>query len=381
MFDGEVGAQAVAVVEEALAALDDIYERGWQPADLLHVARRSGDYDHTDLTAGLVLHHARCARAHERAPWEWVGQLRSAEEQHPRAAQVATGEQSPRALAARLLFEDPYHSVDEIRLLALTWRCAGSWQLLDDPPSRWPHHRVDDTSAAGRARSADPKLLNRIRGLLAKAEATDFAEEAETFTAKAQELMSRYSIGVAMLAGERGENPTVRARRIHLENPYVKEKVHLLSEIAAANRVRVVWADTLATATVVGTPVDLEQVDVLFTSLLLQATRAMQHSDAGSRKGSRTTSFRKAFLAGYAARIGQRLRDADTRATLEAADAARISVDDLLPVLADTSAAVDAEFQRLFPVTRAKRTGRSVDAEGWYAGRAAADEARLAAGG
>lgn len=375
MFDGEVGAQAVTVVEDALSALDDIYERGWQPADLLHVAHRAGESDHSDLTATLVLHHAHRGLAYERAPWDWLNQLRTIEEQHPCAVRGDRGDESVRTLAARLLFEDPYHSVDEIGLLAVTWRCAGSWQMLDAPPSRWPQRRTAESAAS--TKSADPKLLNRIRGLLAKAEATDFAEEAETFTAKAQELMSRYSIGAAMVAGERSENPTVRARRIHLDNPYVQAKVHLLNEIAVANRARTIWADQVATATVVGTPVDLEQVDVLFTSLLLQATRAMQHADAGSRKGSRTTSFRKAFLTGYASRIGQRLRDADARATVEAADEAHISVDDLLPVLADTSAAVDAEFERLFPVTRAKRASRSVDADGWYAGRAAADEARL----
>ncbi|NLG56488.1 MAG: DUF2786 domain-containing protein [Rhodococcus sp.] len=377
MFDGEVGDAAVGVVEDALSVLDDIYERGWQPADLIHVARRSGDNDHHDLTAALLLHHARSSRAYQRAPRDWVGQLLSIEEQHPRAARGGP-EDSPRTLAARLLFEDPYHSVDEISVLTLGWRCAGKWQLLDDPPSLWPQQRIDDADDG--AQEADPKVLKKIRGLLAKAEATNFAEEAEIFTAKAQELMSRYSIGAAMLAGERGRSRTVRARRMHLDNPYVQQKVMLLGEIAVANRVRVVWSDELATATVVGTPVDLDQVDVLFTSLLLQATRAMQQSDSGSRKGGRTTSFRKAFLTGYASRIGQRLRDADAQATLAAADEANISVDDLLPVLADTSAAVDTEFERLFPVTRTKRASRSVDAEGWYAGRSAADEAHLSGG-
>jgi len=159
----------------------------------------------------------------------------------------------------------------------------------------------------------------------------------------------------------------------------VKEKVHLLTEIGESNRVRTVWFSDIALATVVGTPVDLQQVDMLFTSLLVQATRAMQFADSSNRGGSRTTSFRKGFLAGFASRIGHRLRDAGTKATAEAADAASMDVADLLPILATTSEAVDAEFDRLFPTTR-KTRGRSVDAEGWHAGQAAADDANLRPG-
>ncbi|MER2206671.1 MAG: hypothetical protein ABS980_22110, partial [Rhodococcus sp. (in: high G+C Gram-positive bacteria)] len=145
------------------------------------------------------------------------------------------------------------------------------------------------------------------------------------------------------------------------------------------NRVRTVWFSDIALATVVGTPVDLQQVDMLFTSLLVQATRAMQFADSSNRGGSRTSSFRKGFLAGFASRIGHRLRDAGTKATAEAADAASMDVADLLPILATTSEAVDAEFDRLFPTTR-KTRGRSVDAEGWHAGQAAADDANLRPG-
>lgn len=56
-------------------------------------------------------------------------------------------------------------------------------------------------------------------------------------------------------------------------------------------------------------PSDLDAVELLFTSLLVQATTAMLA--AGSRQDahgrSRTRSFRQSFLAAYAQRIGERL--------------------------------------------------------------------------
>jgi len=75
-------------------------------------------------------------------------------------------------------------------------------------------------------------------------------------------------------------------------------------------------------ATVVGMAVDLELVDMLFTSLLIQATRAL--TEAGNvriteggyqpARLNRSPSFRRAFLLSYATRIGERLAEAGQRA-------------------------------------------------------------------
>ncbi len=384
MFDDESDPQAAAAVHTLVGELSAAYERGWQPADILHLARRSKEPSDAPLAAALVLHESERTRAENRAPRDWIEQLRTIGELYPATSHLARRHpgESPdyHALAAGLMYEDPFHSVHHFTDLSLTWTNLPGWTVLAPPPSTWPNVRLDESGVAGSETEADTKVLNRIRGLLAKAEATDFAEEAEIFTAKAQELMTRYAINAALLHTWNGMGDTpVHSRRIHLENPYVKEKVHLLTEISDSNRVRTVWFSSLAIATVVGTPLGLQQVDMLFTSLLVQATRAMQFADASSSIGSHTTSFRKGFLAGFASRIGQRLRDADSRATVDAADEAAIPVDDLLPILAGKSEAVDSEFERLFPRTR-KARGRAVDANGWYAGQSAADDASLSPG-
>jgi hypothetical protein len=66
--------------------------------------------------------------------------------------------------------------------------------------------------------------------------------------------------------------------------------------------------DRLAIATVVGVPLDIDQVEMLFTSLLIQATRAMTEAGA-DQPGSfeRSATFGRSFLAAYAVRIGERL--------------------------------------------------------------------------
>jgi hypothetical protein len=127
--------------------------------------------------------------------------------------------------------------------------------------------------------------------------------------------------------------------------------------------------------TIVGAELDLQLTELLSTSLLVQANRAMlaagQH--VGYRGESRTRSFRQSFLMAYAQRIGERLQ-----ATTEAAQAAVPEADAgrLLPVLSRREEQVDALFTKLFPDTVTRRT-RITNGAGWSAGLNAADQARL----
>jgi hypothetical protein len=55
-------------------------------------------------------------------------------------------------------------------------------------------------SERSRGRPVDERMLSRVRALLAKAESTEFPEEAEALSSRAQELMARHSIDDAFLA-------------------------------------------------------------------------------------------------------------------------------------------------------------------------------------
>jgi hypothetical protein len=233
---------------------------------------------------------------------------------------------------------------------------------LGAPPSRRPQNT---------------RVLEKVRALLAKAESTTFPQEAEALSAKAQELMARHAIDSAMLAAGAGracgEGPT--GVRVPVDDPYAGAKSILLAEVAAANGCRAVWSKGLAFSTLLGFEADLEFVDVLYTSLLVQATSAMVA--AGSRVDrsgrSRTRSFRQAFLLAYASRIGHRLREAEAASRAAAAEEYGEA---LLPVLADRSAAVRAAEAEAFPHVVSRSVTIS-NAAGWAAGKAAADLASL----
>ena len=221
----------------------------------------------------------------------------------------------------------------------------------------------------------EAKVLAKVRGLLAKAESTTFPEEAEALSAKAQELMARHAIDHALAsAGARAEAPG--GRRLPLEDPYADAKSMLLAAVARANRCRAVHIVDLAHATVLGFESDLVAVEVLFTSLLVQANRAMLAAGRDDRR-SRQRGFRSSFLSAYANRIGQRL-EASTQAEVAEADADQGGR--LLPVLAARDDAVDDAVDSMFGDGLISRPARISDHRGWLAGHAAADLADLAVG-
>jgi hypothetical protein len=222
-----------------------------------------------------------------------------------------------------------------------------------------------------------PPLLARIRGLLAKAESTEFPEEAEALTAKAQQLMAQHSIDTALLDAKQGPRKAPGGLRVGMDAPYEEAKVVLLQAIASANRCRTVWSKHLGFTTVIGFAADTQAVELLYTSLLVQAQSALQ--TAGTRTytdgASRTRSFRQSFLTAYAARISLRLTQATDRAT-EAADEDHGPA--LLPVLASRAKAVDDRVDEWFDeLSYSHRTASARDPEGWAHGTAAADRAHL----
>jgi hypothetical protein len=213
--------------------------------------------------------------------------------------------------------------------------------------------------------------------LLAKAEATEFPDEAEALSEKAQELMAKFSLDRALVDADPSHDlPDYSgARRIWVETPYVSAKAQLVGAVASANGCRTVSMEQLAVVTIVGAELDLQLTELLSTSLLVQANRAMLAAGKhiGYRGESRTRSFRQSFLMAYAQRIGERLQATTnaTRAAVPEADADR-----LLPVLSKREEQVDALFTKLFPETVTRRT-RITNGAGWNAGLTAADLAQL----
>ncbi|WP_267888789.1 DUF2786 domain-containing protein [Streptomyces sp. NRRL F-5755] len=361
-----VGAALLAAAEDAVRRC---WQGGWQPADLERIVRReTGGGPRTAVVVDAMAAEAqRAGRAAERARGpRWAAQLRDLEAHVWWAPDPGYLEELARRRRSSR-FETAYDVLAALRVLA-----------------RLP--RITPLPAARPVRAGtptEPRLLGRIRGLLAKAEATDYPEEAEALSAKAQELMARHSIDEALLdhAGADAGPGTGRATapaaiRIGIEGPYEQAKALLLDAVAAANRCQAVWSGDVGFSTLIGFEADLEAAELLYTSLLLQATTAMHragdahHSHGRSR---RTRDFRQTFLVAYADRIRTRLTAATDEATTEAAT----TTPALLPVLAAREVAVAETTDNLFPDTAAIRMRGVRDAAGWEQGRAAADQARL----
>ena len=358
-----VGQVIGRVADQALAV---VWERGWQPADVERlVVRRLRPAHAQAVVAAIARQHRRYA-ATTVAP-HWRAQLRAMGVDPWTPAPAA--EEPPGALPLDDLNTAGVEHDDHremIEVLSLLWWVPKLPRLGPLPG--------EARSAAGNGQGVDGRVLERVRAMLAKAESTTFAEEAEAFTAKAQELMARHAVDRAMLEGaERGDGPG--GRRIGVDDPYAQAKSLLLAVVADANRCRSVWSRDLGFSTVFGHEPDLDGVDLLYTSLLVQATAAMaaegRRTDRSGR--SRTRSFRSSFLVAYAQRIGQRLRESADAA--EAAGAEEHGAA-LLPVLAARSQAVEDAVESTFPDMGTYSVSISNGA-GWAAGTAAAELARL----
>ncbi|MER5970698.1 DUF2786 domain-containing protein [Streptomyces sp. NPDC002055] len=348
------------------------WERGWQPADLVRMARRTAPDDArpTRLAVDLIAAEARRYAPGTPAP-RWEAQLRelgaeawwTADDRF--LTELGRREAMDRFPLAEALLE----------VMRLVFGLPAIEPVGPVPGSSG--HRTTPPAAPPRT-VGEPKMLGRIRALLAKAEATDYPEEAEALTGKAQQLMARHSIDEALLAAGAGAGPegAPEAVRIGVDRPYESTGAMLLDAVAEANRCRAVWNDDLGFSTVVGFATDLESVELLYTSLLVQATAAMTRAEAGQRTAGRkrTKTFRQSFLLGYANRIRQRLSAATERTVAESATELG---ERLLPVLAARDVAVAGAAEEMFPVTTRHSVRGARDAQGWHEGTAAADRASL----
>ncbi|WP_033288190.1 DUF2786 domain-containing protein [Amycolatopsis jejuensis] len=162
-------------------------------------------------------------------------------------------------------------------------------------------------------------LLERVRKLLAKAEDPAVtAAEAELYNTKAAELVARHGIDNAMLAasGQRGDDITVL--KLPVANPYSRDKASLLTSIAYPLRCRTLLhrvGQGVEAVTVFGYRSDLARVELLFTSLLLQASTQLTRVRPEERVFRESlAAYRRTWLHGFARAVHERLTHAETNA-------------------------------------------------------------------
>jgi hypothetical protein len=217
-------------------------------------------------------------------------------------------------------------------------------------------------------------LIAKIRKLLAKAEGTDNANEAEVFSAKAAQLIAAHRIdprhvGESLKSGELGLRRIVIGR-----GAYVRARLALLTAIASNHDCEVVFetGPTGTTASVAGFRSDLDIAEVLYTSLHAQA--AAQMAAVRRNTPAATQRWRRAFLFGFARRVAELLATArDEARTAQQADDvdSPISVDTLPDVL-DRVGRVRQFAAASFGRVVAARAPAPAQATGWRDGHSAA---------
>ena len=366
LADTEDPARARTAEQDLATALRDaagpVWARGWQPAETVRRLDRL-----LGPAAAAMGAYAAAADLKRHSPATvdpaWTAQVRALDTVGAPLEHLGRAHGLLRFEAVELV----------LRTLAAL-RTLPPLQRLMDPPGS---HRPGPARTARARTGADQAKLARVRALLAKAESTGFPQEAEALSARAQEIMARHSIDRALLETDgAGESGAGYARRLPVDAPYDDSKAVLLHEVAEANHCRAVWHRELETCTVMGFFDDVDAVDLLFTSLLVQAETAMRAgSSVRDRSGRRAgKDFRSSFMSAFAVRVGERL----TEAARTVRDAARAETGhDLVPLFAAREREVEKAVEQAFGELTYSRMRGPYSEDGWNAGRAAADTASL----
>ncbi|MGP5110571.1 DUF2786 domain-containing protein [Corynebacterium casei] len=251
--------------------------------------------------------------------------------------------------------------------LTLNERTMTSWL---DKLYRLPFLRDAEVVASPQPEFTDPKqkkMHEKIQALLAKAESTQFEDEADALIAKAQNLRQQYRIDSVLEDLENSAEEIV-ALRARISAPWVKHQHSLLCSVAYANGGTAVLLSDFGICTVMATRDDAEHIIDLFTSLNRQRAWFMKNSEGAKLAAAdgETASYRRSFILAYATKIRELLHDANVeaaKAQQKASDAAKDAgadedidkqrayeiVSRALPVLARRQAEAEDALHDLFP--------------------------------
>lgn len=216
-----------------------------------------------------------------------------------------------------------------------------------------------------------------VRKLLAKAERAGSEHEAEAFRAKATELMIKFSIDEAVLSAGDHSTDTLGSRRIVITGAYAKPLSSLLNQISIAFETKAIRIQSGSETVIMvyGWESDLDLVEVLFSSLQIQAMREAKMSHRANRHIN-GRSWTTSFVVGFAGRVGSRLKAQRVQAVKDTGDSTGTEL-----AIFDRSRAVAVAFRTAHPRTTRAGGSRVGARTGYYSGQRAGDRADLGQGG
>ncbi len=226
--------------------------------------------------------------------------------------------------------------------------------------------------------------LDKIQKLLAKAERTDSQEEAEAFSAKAQELMLRHAIDQATLEAFTGTKRQDKVIEITIPHKGIFRSAqrYMTSRIGKAFGFKTLQLKLGNTdyAYWIGFESDVRDAEVIAASLLIQAHNAMtRKAEEWKQWGYDKQELyvaRRSFLQTFGETVGKRI--AETRKRVEAEVAAEVGENKLLPVLVSRDEQINVTFQAMYPdVKKGRRSSQRFDFGAGRAGRDAGSRADI----
>ncbi|UJD21012.1 hypothetical protein SEA_HARRYHOUDINI_84 [Mycobacterium phage HarryHoudini] len=236
--------------------------------------------------------------------------------------------------------------------------------------------------------SKTAKMQSRVAKLLRQAEDVTGTPEEAVFQAKAFELMAKYGIEMAQVEATKAgldmtEMPDAIQWRATVSGKYVAQQALLLHGIARALHCKTVYTNVGGTKDqlvyVFGMERHIDRVKFLWEILRPQMLRlveevrpeTMHHRTkydwrTGTYKtvsgAGQVKSYRRAWIAGFAQTIGERVRAEESKAVESAGGGA-------LVLYRDDKARAQAELARVFPRVRTTRSNTSYNSSGYAHGQ------------
>lgn len=225
-------------------------------------------------------------------------------------------------------------------------------------------------------------IIDKIHKLLAKAESTEFPDEAEALSAKAAELMARHTIDSSLLHRDRGESfGDITGLDIDVNGAYHVGLRTFAVAIGDALGFKVLLHTDGASKRVVwyGFVEELKVAEVLLASLRLQQERfSRSHMEAWippNPLDDRADRFyeKRSFMIGFADGVSAKIRASKRAAEREYSEEVGVAL-----VLADRSNEVQKWIESKFKIGAARSGRQSHHTEsGLSGGRAAGARADI----
>ncbi|KJK46352.1 hypothetical protein UK23_23850 [Lentzea aerocolonigenes] len=240
------------------------------------------------------------------------------------------------------------------------------------------------TNKAENARNAKARMMEKVRGLLAKAEdSAATQEESQTFYAKAYELMEKYALDAAIVRHKNEEKPEATKHlrfEVSGQGWHGKGRASLVYRVAEASGCQAVTVGNVMNGKnrwvhIVGTASTVTMLELLLPSLLLQA-ETMGHKaakeymktvrdqfDTAANANIERRVFFRSYLAAFGRGVGEKIEGTRAQAAEKVGEVGAL-------VLVTDAERVKARFDKLFPpATIGKGRADSFGAAGAMAGR------------